>query len=46
MDWIGLLSQLIAVAVWVDRHEDVIRIISARKANRQERNSYDQFLTH
>ncbi len=43
---VGLLSELIAVVVWVERHEDVIRIISARKANRTERDLYEQFLAH
>jgi uncharacterized protein len=43
---IGLLSATVAVVVWVERHEDLIRIISARKANRKERERYEQFLTH
>jgi uncharacterized protein len=41
---IGLLKSIVAVVIWVERHDDVIRIISARKANRQERMRYEQFL--
>jgi uncharacterized DUF497 family protein len=44
--WIGIgfLSSIVAVVVWVERNQDVIHIISARKANRNERNAYGQFL--
>lgn len=41
---IGLLSDIPIVVVWAERSEDEIRIISARKANRQERERYEQFL--
>jgi hypothetical protein len=38
---IGMLSShLIAVVVYVEKTEDTIRIISARKANRHEENYY------
>jgi uncharacterized DUF497 family protein len=37
--WIGIgfLRNGVAVVVWTERQGDVIRIISARKANRYER---------
>jgi uncharacterized protein len=41
---IGLLSDIVAVVVWVERSEHVIRIISARLANRRERELYGQYL--
>ncbi len=46
--WIGMgfLLDLVIVVVWVEQTEDVIRIISARKANRQERERYEQFLAN
>ena len=34
---IGFLGNGVAVVVWTERQGDVIRIISARKANRYER---------
>ena len=41
---IGFLSSIVAVVVWAERVEDVIRIISARKATRQEREQYERYL--
>ena len=38
---IGFLGSGIAVVVWTERQNDVIRIISARKATRQERIAYE-----
>ena len=42
--WIGVgwIQQLIGVVVYVERHEDIIRIISARKATKHEVRRYEQ----
>ncbi|MEJ2445424.1 MAG: BrnT family toxin [Exilibacterium sp.] len=42
--WIGIgwMRNLIGVVVYVERHENVIRIISARKATKHERRRYEQ----
>jgi hypothetical protein len=42
--WIGIgwMQQLMGVVVYVERHEDTIRIISARKATKQEVRRYEQ----
>jgi uncharacterized protein len=42
---IGFLRNGVAVVVWTERQRDVIRIISARKANRYERKRFEQYLT-
>lgn len=44
--WIGIgrLRQQVAVVVYVERYEDTIRIISARKATRREVRYYEQSL--
>ncbi|MEA5617027.1 BrnT family toxin [Cronbergia sp. UHCC 0137] len=34
---LGFLRNGVAVVIWTDRQSDVMRIISARKANRYER---------
>lgn len=39
---IGLMRQLIGVVVYKERREDVVRIISARKATRREVKLYEQ----
>ena len=39
---IGWIQTLIGVVVYVERHEDTIRIISARKATKQEAHHYEQ----
>jgi hypothetical protein len=46
--WIGmgLLKDILVVVVWTEPAEDHIRIISARKANRRERERYEQFLAN
>jgi uncharacterized protein len=41
---IGFLGNGIAVVVWTERQGDVIRIISARRANRYERQRFEQYL--
>lgn len=41
---IGFLDNLIVVVIWTERKGDVIRIISARKANRYERQKFEQYL--
>jgi hypothetical protein len=46
--WIGIgfLRNGVAVVVWTERQGDVIRIISARKANRYERQRFEQYLSY
>lgn len=41
---IGLLRNLVAVVVFVERREDTMRIISARKANKHEFRRYSDDL--
>jgi uncharacterized protein len=41
---IGLLRTTTVVVVYVERFQDVIRIISLRKALAHERNEYEKFL--
>ena len=41
---IGFLGNGVAVIVWTERQGDVIRIISARRANRHERKRFEQYL--
>lgn len=43
---IGLLVDIVVVVVWTELAEDRVRIISARKANRRERDHYEQILTN
>jgi len=42
--WIGIgwIESLMGVVVYVERHDDVIRIISARKATKNEVHRYEQ----
>lgn len=42
--WIGVgwIQQLMGVVIYVERHEDTIRIISARKATKHEVRHYEQ----
>jgi uncharacterized DUF497 family protein len=41
---IGFLGSGIAVVVWTERQNNVIRIISARRANRHEQKRFEQHL--
>ncbi|MBW4692826.1 MAG: BrnT family toxin [Lyngbya sp. HA4199-MV5] len=43
---IGFLGNGIAVVVWTERQNDVMRIISARRANRYERQRLEQYLSY
>lgn len=43
---IGFLGSGIAVVVWTERYGDVIRIISARRANRYEQQRFEQYLSN
>ncbi|MBD2250149.1 BrnT family toxin [Nostoc parmelioides] len=43
---IGFLGNGIAVVVWTERQNEVIRIISARRANRYERQRFEQYLSY
>jgi uncharacterized protein len=42
---IGFLGNGVAIVVWTERQGDVIRIISARRANRYERQRFQQYLS-
>ena len=41
---IGFLGSGIAVVVWTEPQNNVIRIISARRANRHEQKRFEQYL--
>ncbi len=43
---IGFLGLGIAVVVWTARRNNVIRIISARRANRHEQKRLEQYLSY
>ncbi len=43
---IGMLADLTVVVVWTERADATIRIISARKANKYERQRYEAYLTN
>lgn len=43
---IGFLRKGVAAVVWTERQGDVIRIISARRANRYEHKRFEQYLTY
>ena len=43
---IGFLANGVAVVVWTERQENTIRIISARKANRYERQKFQEYLSY
>ena len=43
---IGFLQRGVAVVVWTERHQDIIRIISARKANRYERRQFESYISN
>ena len=43
---IGFLGSGIAVVVWTERHKNVFRIISARRANRHEQGQFEQYLSY
>jgi uncharacterized DUF497 family protein len=43
---IGFLGLGIAVVVWTERKNNIIRIISARRANRHEKRKFEQYLSY
>jgi uncharacterized DUF497 family protein len=43
---IGFLGSGIAVVVWTERHKNVFRIISARRANRHEQRRFEKYLSY
>ena len=43
---IGFLGSGIAIVVWIERHKNVFRIISARRANRHEQRRFEQYLSY
>jgi uncharacterized DUF497 family protein len=43
---IGFLGNGVAVVVWTERQGDIIRIISARRANRYERQRFEKYLSY
>jgi uncharacterized DUF497 family protein len=42
---IGFLRNTVAVVVWTERMHNIIRIISARRANKYERKRFQQYLS-
>lgn len=44
--WIGMgwIKNLVGVVVYTERHGDIIRIISARKATKHEVKRYERFI--
>ncbi len=46
--WIGLgvLRNIVVVIVYVERENDIIRIISMRKAKKHERGAYQEKISH
>ncbi|MEH1851346.1 MAG: BrnT family toxin [Nostoc sp.] len=46
--WIGIgfLGNGVAVVVWTELQNNIVRIISARRANRYERQRFEQYLTY
>ncbi len=43
---IGFLNNGVAVVVWTERQGNIIRIISARTANRYERQRFQEYLSY
>jgi uncharacterized protein len=43
---IGFLGSGVAVVIWTERQENIIRIISARRANRYERQRLQEYLSY
>jgi len=43
---IGFLGNGVEVVVWTERQNDIIRIISARRVNRYERQRLEQYLSY
>jgi uncharacterized protein len=43
---IGFLGSGIAVVIWTERQKNVTRIISARRANRNEQKRFEQYLSY
>ena len=43
---IGFLGNGVAVVVWTERQGDVIRIISARRANKYEYKRFEKYLAY
>lgn len=43
---IGFLGVGVVVIVWTERQDNLIRIISARRANRYEREKFAQYLSN
>lgn len=43
---IGFLGLGVAVVVWAERKNNIIRIISARRANRHEQRKFAQYLSY
>lgn len=41
---IGLLHEICVVVIFTERDENIIRLISARKANQKERTAYEQHI--
>jgi uncharacterized DUF497 family protein len=43
---IGFLGLGIVVVVWTERQNNIIRIISARRANRYEQKRFEQYISY
>jgi uncharacterized DUF497 family protein len=43
---IGFLKDIIAVVIYIERNQNTIRIISARKATKYERESFESEIPH
>ena len=43
---VGILGNLIAVVVFTEEAENIIRIISARKANKHESKTFEKEIKH
>ncbi len=43
---IGFLGLGVAVVIWTERKSNIIRIISARRANRHEQRKFEQYLSY
>ncbi|UAJ74029.1 BrnT family toxin [Synechocystis sp. PCC 7339] len=46
--WIGIgfLGPGVAVVVWTERFQNLIRIISARRANNHEKKRFQRYISH
>ena len=43
---IGFLGNGVTVVIWTERQDNITRIISARRANKYERQKFDRYLSN